>query len=268
MDRTPARTVERVRHALKFRLLRVAEILDLTPSLRRIVLEGETLHGFVSLGFDDHVKLFPPGPDGAVILPTEGPDGPVFAEPRPPSRDYTPRRYEADRDRLTVDFVLGHPGPATDWAAKAVVGDPVGIGGPRGSRVVPLDYATHVLIGDETALPAIARRLEELPAHVRAVVIVEVDGADGRIPLDTRAQSHVVWVERAGRRRGDPTLLVQAAEGLIATIDPADAYVWAAAEAEVAARLRAVLTEQGFDPLAMRIAGYWTLGGTSARTPS
>lgn len=258
MDKPPGRPVERVKHALRFRLLRAAEIIDLTPTLRRVVLEGEGLAGFVSLGFDDHVKLFPPGPDGQVIVPTEGPDGLVFPGPRPPSRDYTPRLYEADRHRLTLDFVLGHPGPATDWAVAAVIGSPVGVAGPRGSRITPIDYAVHVLIGDETALPAIGRRLKELPAGVRAIVIVEIEAEDSRIPLETIARSEVTWVERKGGRPGDPAPLLSAMEGLAARVGDAEVFVWAAAEAGVAAAVRTALTDQGFDPAAMRIAGYWT----------
>lgn len=254
------RVVERVRHELKFRTLRVASIEDLTPALRRIVLEGEALEGFVSLGFDDHFKLFPPGVDGEVILPTQGPDGLIFADPRPPARDYTPRHYDPVLRRLTVDFVLGHGGPATDWAVNASIGSPVGVGGPRGSRVVPLDFACHVLIGDETALPAIARRLEELPSGVRAVVVVEVDDTEARIPLETRAELDLTWVERGGGPRGLSDGLSAAVENLAGRITSADVYVWVAAEAGVAKRLREILTAQGFDPAAMRAAGYWTHG--------
>ena len=88
------RTPRRLRHELKFRTLRVAEVQDLTPTLRRIVLEGADLDGFVSLGFDDHVKIFPVAEGQAPVLPTIGPDGPVFPEPRPVARDYTPRAYD------------------------------------------------------------------------------------------------------------------------------------------------------------------------------
>ncbi len=255
----PVRVVERVRHELKFRVLRAVEVEDLTPTLRRIVLEGDGLQDFVSLGFDDHIKLFPPQADGEVILPSQGPDGLVFADPRPPARDYTPRRYEPDSNRLTIDFVLGHGGPATDWAVNVALGNLVGVGGPRGSRVVSREYAVHILIGDETALPAIARRLEELPEGVRAIVVVEVDDAESCVPLETRARLDLTWAQRAGRRRGDPQVLIQAVEGLSNKIGTSDVYVWAAAEAEVARQLRASLVDQGFESAAMRVSGYWTL---------
>lgn len=70
------RIPRRVRHALKFRTLSVASVEDLTPTYRRIVLTGDDLDGFVSLGFDDHVKVFPPRPGEAPVMPTVGPDAP------------------------------------------------------------------------------------------------------------------------------------------------------------------------------------------------
>lgn len=123
------RIPRRVRHELKFRTLTVALIEDLTPTYRRIVLEGADLDGFVSLGFDDHVKIFPVAEGQAPVLPTLGPDGPVFAEPRPVMRDYTPRAYDAAARRLTLDFVTGHGGPATEWAMAAKTGSVLGVGG-------------------------------------------------------------------------------------------------------------------------------------------
>ncbi|CPQ44353.1 iron utilization protein [Bordetella pertussis] len=87
--------VQRVRHPLKMRLLEVKRVTRPTPHLARITLAGDALRDFVSASFDDHVKVFFPPPGAArPVLPELGPDGLVFAEgePRPPMRDYTPRR--------------------------------------------------------------------------------------------------------------------------------------------------------------------------------
>ncbi|MDQ1154960.1 siderophore-interacting protein [Brevundimonas sp. SORGH_AS_0993] len=252
-----ARDIQRVRHALKFRALTVATVQDLTPSLRRVVLEGPDLEGFISLGFDDHVKIFPTAEGQPPILPTPGPDGPVFPEPRPTMRDYTPRAFDPAINRLTLDFVTGHGGPATEWAMAARPGAILGVGGPRGSFVVPTDYADHVLIGDETALPAIARRLEELPAQARAHAVIEVGTAADRIALESPSQAAVTWATRDGAPRGEGLALLEAAETALARVDSADAYVWIAAEAAVAKALRAVALDLGFSPRAMKAAGYW-----------
>lgn len=252
-----ARDVQRVRHALKFRTLTVTSVQNLTPSLRRVVLEGPELDGFVSLGFDDHVKIFPVAEGEAPVLPTLGPDGPIFPEPRPAMRDYTPRAFDPTTNRLTLDFVTGHGGPATEWAMAARPGAMLGVGGPRGSFVVTTGYADHVLIGDETALPAIARRLEELSAPSRAHAVIEIGTPADRITLDSPARATVTWATRDGAPRGDGQALLKATETALAGIDPADAYVWIAAEAAVARALRARALDLGFSPKAMKAAGYW-----------
>lgn len=253
------RDIQRVRHDLRFRTLTVAAVQDLTPSLRRVVLEGPELDGFVSLGFDDHVKIFPAAEGEAAVLPTLGPDGPIFPEPRPAMRDYTPRAFDPTTNRLTLDFVTGHGGPATEWAMAARPGATLGVGGPRGSFVVPTDYADHVLIGDETALPAIARRLEELPPQARAHAVIEVGTFADRIALDSPARATVTWAMRDGAPRGESQALLKAAETALAGVDPTDAYVWIAAEATAAKALRARAIDLGFSPKAMKAAGYWRL---------
>lgn len=258
------RIPRRVRHELKFRSLTVASVEDLTPAYRRIVLTGEDLEGFVSLGFDDHVKVFPVRDGEAPVLPTVGPDGPVFPEPRPVARDYTPRSYDAATRRLTIDFVTGHGGPATEWAMAARAGSSLAVGGPRGSFIVPTAFADHVLIGDETALPAIARRLEELPAGVRAVAVIEVADAAGRLPLESAADLTLVWVERNGAPRGRAEALVVAAGTALANVDRGDAYVWIAGEAGVARALRTAVLALDFSPRAMKAAAYWRVGGAGA----
>ena len=253
------RDIQRVRHDLRFRTLTVAAVQDLTPSLRRVVLEGPELDGFVSLGFDDHVKIFPAAEGEAAVLPTLGPDGPIFPEPRPAMRDYTPRAFDPTTNRLTLDFVTGHGGPATEWAMAARPGATLGVGGPRGSFVGPTDYADHVLIGDETALPAIARRLEELPPQARAHAVIEVGTFADRIALDSPARATVTWAMRDGAPRGESQALLKAAETALAGVDPTDAYVWIAAEATAAKALRARALDLGFSPKAMKAAGYWRL---------
>jgi NADPH-dependent ferric siderophore reductase len=254
-----ARESRRVRHELKFRTLSVVSVEGLTPTLKRVILSGDDLAGFVSAGFDDHVKIFPVRDGETLNLPTAGPDGPVFSEPRPIARDYTPRAYDPATNRLTIDFVIGHSGPATEWAEAAAPGAILGVGGPRGSFIVPVDYADHVLIGDETALPAIARRLEELPAGVRALTVIEVADAASRLTLTSRANLTSVWVERDGDHE-QAGALVSAAKSAAADVSRDDAYVWIAAEAQAAKALRGAMVALGFDAKAMKAAGYWRLG--------
>ncbi len=90
--------IRRVRHETRLRRVTVRAVQHLTPKMLRVTLGGDDLAGFVSLGFDDHVKVFfPPSGSGDLVLPTMGADGLVFPEgaPKPALRDYTPRRYDA-----------------------------------------------------------------------------------------------------------------------------------------------------------------------------
>lgn len=261
MTETHLRLPRRVRHELKFRRARVEAVEQLTPALKRIVLTGEELQGFFSPGFDDHVKIFPTPHGQALVLPTLGPDGPVFAEPKPVARDYTPRAFDAANRRLTLDFAVGHGGPATAWAEDAQVGDELGLGGPRGSFLIPTSFAQHLLVGDEAAIPAIARRLEELPKGARAVACIEVNDAEGELALSSQANVEIVWVHRNGGPRGRPEALTAAAVEAAGRIDPTDAYVWVACESSVARAMRgALLAARAFNPKWMKVAGYWRLG--------
>ncbi len=257
--------VERVRHPLKMRTLTVARVERIAGLLARVTFTGEDLQDFVSASFDDHVKLFfPADPSQPVALPEVGPDGIKFPEgvPRPAARDYTPRRFDAARQELDIDFVLHGDGPASTWAEQAEAGQRLGIGGPRGSFVVPTGFDWHVLIGDETALPAISRRLEELPATAQALVVIEVPGPDNEMPLATRAQAHVRWLHRNGTAPGYSTLLLQAAREL--TLPPGEGYAWVAAESAAAKAVREIMVAQhGIDKHRIRAASYWKRGAVA-----
>jgi NADPH-dependent ferric siderophore reductase len=268
MSQTADRTVRRVRHQTKGRLLEVKSVSPITPKMLRIIVGGNELAGFVSAAHDDHVKLFFPQPgQDKPVLPTAGPNGPVYPSdaPRPAARDYTPRRYDAAASTLVIDFVLHGDGPATSWAAQARPGHFLGVGGPRGSFIVPDDFDWYLLAGDETALPAIGRRLEELPPGARALVVVEVADAGEEQRFDTRARVDIVWLHRSSATAGKSagaSLLQQAIADL--SFPPGDGYAWVAAEAATAKALRRHLVdERGLRKDRVKAAAYWKHGATA-----
>ncbi|MCA3783086.1 MAG: siderophore-interacting protein [Burkholderia sp.] len=266
MQNTSERTVTRVRHTLKFRLLQVLRVQAVTPHLLRVTLGGPDLADFESASFDDHVKVFfpPPGAERPA-LPTLGENGPEFpeGEPKPVARDFTPRRFDRAACELDLEFVLNHPGPASQWATQAQVGQWLGIGGPRGSFVVPTGFDWHLLIGDDTALPAVARRLEELPEGARAAVVLEVADRTAQIAFDTRADVHEIWRFRAEADAADGDVLLNAVRDL--PLPPSgDGYVWAAGEALSMRAVRQHLTgERGIDKSRIRAAAYWKRGAAA-----
>ncbi|WP_103308455.1 MULTISPECIES: siderophore-interacting protein [unclassified Pseudomonas] len=251
-------TVHRVSHEIKRRRLQVLRVVDLTPRMRRITLGGPELAGFASLGTDDHVKLlFPQNAEEQAALDNFNPSAGKAQGPMPEMRDYTPRRYDLDTLELDIDFVLHGDGPASTWAAQAAPGQYLNIAGPRGSMIVPDIFDSYLLVGDETALPAIARRLEGLAPNRRALVVVEVEnGAEQQI-LQSPAQVQVIWVLREGRQ-----------DNLLRTVQQLEMpggklYAWVATESKVSRQIRKVLLEEkGLDQDLVKAVGYWKAEGS------
>ena len=250
--------ITRVRHEPRRRLLDVERVERLTPNMARITLGGD-LAGFVSSGYDDHCKVF---------FPLPGRNAPTLPDPsaaegseQSPGRDYTPRRY--DSNELVIDFALHDAGPATDWAAQAAPGQQLAIGGPRGSFVVPDDFDWYLFIGDETALPAIGRRLEELREGTRAIVVATVTGKDEEQRFESRARVLTIWVHRPLLRAEDPAPLLDAVKK-ITLPTTGDGYAWAAGESQTAKLLRQHLVgERGLDKAWVKAAGYWKRGAAA-----
>ena len=227
---TTLRRIERVRHELKRRHLTVTQVEQLTPNFRRITFNDESLSDFVSASFDDHVKVFV---DDA-------------------RRDYTPRSFDNAARELVIEFALHGEGPAAEWAAHAAPGHTLEIGGPKGSMIVPLDYDWHLLVGDETAFPAVARRLEQLPAGSKAIVVLQAADAADRRDFESAANVAVTWVETDAQ-------LLAAVRAL--ALPAGDGYAWCAGEAACMAALRRELVEvKGHPGEAIRAAAYWKRG--------
>ncbi|MPZ56013.1 MAG: siderophore-interacting protein [Rhizobiales bacterium] len=245
-----ARAPRRVRHEPRRRELTVQRVETIAASMIRVTLGGD-LDGFTSLGFDDHVKLF--FPSGRT-----GDDG----QPHADSRDYTPRRYDPAASTLDIEFVIHDAGPATRWAMQAQPGQPLAIGGPRGSFVISTNFDWHLLIGDDTALPAIARRLAELPAGTRAVVLAEVGGPDDQVPFESAADVSITWAHRDGAEAGASDVLARTLKTL--KLPDGDYYAWVAAESLTAKALRTqLIAEHGANPKWIRAAGYWRRGAVA-----
>ncbi len=244
------RSPRRVRHQPRRRTLAVNAVETIAAHMIRVTLSGD-LDDFVSLGFDDHVKLFLA-------------DGTLDAQgaANTPSRDFTPRRHDPAANTLAIDFAIHDAGPATRWAAQAKPGDALTIGGPRGSFIIPTDYDWHLLMGDETALPAIGRRLAELPASMRAIVIGEVDSAADEIEFETKANATVAWAHRDGAPPGVSDVLARKLSEL--KLPGGDYYAWVACESLLAKALRRqLIADHGANPKWMRAAGYWRRGAVA-----
>ena len=232
---SPLRRIQRVRHELLRRDVRVSRIEAPSPGFLSLTFAGESLHSFVSLSFDDHVKLIIQDRNGATAM-----------------RDFTPTHIDTTRGELTLEFALHAHGAACEWARQARVGDAAVIGGPKGSMIVPTDYDWHLLAGDASALPAIRRRLLELPAGSTALVFAQVTDPLDRQLLPTRSATQVYWL--ADARAWVETLRTT-------PLPAGEGFVWCAGEASVMVQAREVLiNERQLPREASRISAYWKAG--------
>lgn len=239
-----------------FRALRVVGARTLSPHMRRLTLEGQDIARFAKGGL--HVRLvIPPRGVSAPIWPVMGKNGlPSFPQgpERPELRTYTVRRIDVAAGLIDVDFVV-HAGDSvgSDFALRAEPGDPVGIMGPGGGDLAPADW--YLLAGDETALPAIARMLEEMPPDAEGQVIVEIEGAEDELPLERPEGMRIRWLHRGGG-----TSLEEAVRAVGLPRDRR-AFIWSGAEFDTFKALRRYCRDElkmGKDQ--HLVAAYWRRG--------
>ncbi|MGO1791675.1 MAG: SIP domain-containing protein [Micrococcaceae bacterium] len=251
------------------RKVEVVRVVDVTPGMRRITLAGEQLRAFTSAngfpqpafespGFDDDIRLVFCYPGQAEpVLPVQKEKGlDVPRDPRPLSKIYSVRRWDPEAGELDVDFVRHGIGVATTWAYRAQVGDCIHFFGPNTSRALPHDADWLLVAGDDTALPAIARLLEELPDDARAQVFIEIAESEHRQELRGLPGIEVTWLVRDGADAGTTTLLVDAVKN-VGWWDGRP-FAWLAGEHVAVRDLRRHLVEDREVPKEdIEFTGYW-----------
>ncbi|MEU6144900.1 siderophore-interacting protein [Streptomyces sp. NPDC047081] len=232
----------------------------LTPHMQRVVLGGEGLAGFAADTCTDHyVKLlFPPTPGVTYPEPfdMERIREELPREQWPVTRTYTVRAFDPVSHELTLDFVIhGDEGLAGPWAMRVQPGETVRFMGPGGAYAPSPEADWHLLVGDESALPAIARSLETLPDGVTAHAFVEVSGPEEEQKIDSDVE--VVWLHRGDRPVG--SLLCEAVRALEFPEGRLHAFVHG--EAHFVKELRQLLRVDLQIPREdLSISGYWRLG--------
>ncbi|WP_327674589.1 siderophore-interacting protein [Kitasatospora sp. NBC_00458] len=253
--------------------LQVVRSTRITPHLVRITLAGESLTGFVNGGLDQRIKLLLPQPgqsepqtpsgegDFGWYQTWRGMDPAV----RPVLRTYTVRAQRRDPDEIDIDIAVhGDHGPGSRWAVAAAPGDRVLVCGPAVEEAGGVEFrlpqgADWVLLaGDESALPAVAAILDELPAGLPVRVFAEIEGPgeEGYLPTG-RPGVEVTWLYRDRDAQVLPAA-VRAAE-----LPAGEPYAWIAGEAATVRELRRHLVgERGIDRRAVCFMGYWRAGRT------
>ncbi|WP_426363022.1 siderophore-interacting protein [Streptomyces sp. E-08] len=252
---------QQARKAPKATEARVVHTERITPHMVRVVLGGPGLDGFAADTYTDHYVKLLFAPEG-VAYPEPFDMERIRAEfPRdqwPTTRTYTVRSWDPVHRELTIDFVVhGDEGLAGPWAARAQAGETVRFLGPGGGYAPDPAADWHLLVGDESALPAIAVALEALPEGARAQALIEVSDAAEEQKLATSKGIDVTWLHRGDRPAGEA--LVEAVTAL--EFPAGDVHAFVHGEAGFVKELRRHLRlDRGVARERLSISGYWRLG--------
>ena len=290
--------------------VRVARIEDITPTFRRFTFTGDDLDRYGDPGFDERLKVVFPSAAAPLSNVSMGEDWyekwrQLPSDTRPPLRTYTTRTVRNSQREVDIDMVVHDPsGPASRWIRDARPGDEAALAGPEIDDeppfygidfVPPATVGNYLLVGDETAAPAIAVILEQLPESARGAVVVEVpEMADAQyFPEHPGFAMHIhgrtgeqrsTWLDTTVREvlpmlcpagHGSAVEEIDIDEELLwevprtakggAALKSAPLYAWLAGEASAIKRLRRhLVTEYGVDRRAVAFMGYWRLGRAEA----
>ncbi|HEY2041911.1 MAG TPA: siderophore-interacting protein [Jatrophihabitans sp.] len=233
----------------------------LSVSMVRVVLELQDKNRFTPSEFtDSYVKVLFLHPDGDYPRPVDvdqiRTEMPSKYWPR--LRTYTVRNFDAENAALTLDFVVhGDEGVAGPWAANTQPGDEVLLLGPGGGYSPDPSADWHLMIGDESVLPAIATALEALPATATAHIFVEVHGPEDEIPMPMKENAALVWIHRGIRPVGEALVEAVTAE----EFPPGRVHAFVHGEAGFVKQIRRFLRlGHNLDQQQLSISGYWRVG--------
>jgi NADPH-dependent ferric siderophore reductase len=227
----------------------VKRVEHLTPRMVRVTFTSPELADFGWNGPAAHIKLIFGGPAAQA-------NGASSEAPRPAMRTYTPRRFDRESRELDVDFILHGEGPASTWASQAAVGHTLTIAGPGRNYVVDPGAEWFLLVGDETAIPAISTILETLPASASATVFLEVADREDQVKLPPHANAAVTWLHRGHdpRHAGGPL----EANLRNYQMPSGSGRIYVACEAGAMRRIRAhLLTDRTINREHVITRGYW-----------
>jgi len=230
----------------------------------RLTLAGGALVGLSVTEPAASVRLLIPGPDSSDLVMPEW-NGNEFLLPdggRPIIRTFTPSLRSSDSEELVLDVVQHSGGAVAQWSRTVQEGDRAAVSGPGRGYEIDLRASSYLLLGDETAIPAISQLLEALPQELSAQVHIEVAASDGRLELKSAPVGGVMWHDLAQGEPPGSTLF----EALAATEIAPGTKVWAAGEAAAMQQIRRHLFDQvGMARADVTIRGYWKL--RAAKTP-
>ncbi len=250
-------------------LLEVVRREQVTPHLVRVTAAGGDLAAFPDRGFDQWFRMFLPRPEHAEALgrlprrvDMRGYLSFLRMPPgaRPVMRNYTVRGLRRDARELDIDFVVhGDQGVAAPWACAASPGDRLAIIDQGVGYGLREGIERHLLVADETGLPAVLGILRSMPRHHRGIACIEIPDAADAQPHGAPEGVEVRWLVRPrGVKPGAHALEVVREEASLPA-DPFSAYL--VGEQALATGLRRWLVqERGVPKGRIDFVGYWRAG--------
>lgn len=244
-------------------VLEVIDSIRLTPHLVRIIAGGPGIAAVEDKGFTDAYTKMQFAPAEANLTPPydmEELRERLPVELLPSVRTYSIRRFDLDRGQIWIDFVThGDEGVAGQWAASAKPGDPVVLGGIGGGYAPDATADWHLLVGDESAIPAISAALEAMPADAVGTVLLEVQDEAEHLALTVPEGIEVRWLHRGDREAGTTTELIDAVRAL--EWRSGRVQIFAHGERGAMKQLRPFLTdERGVERTQLSLSAYWAYG--------
>lgn len=241
-------------------LVQVKSITDITPQLRRITFCSPALRDYPAECPAAHVKIFLPR-DGQLRpdLPTFGEKGPIWPENaiKPLLRTYTVRYVRPEAEEIDIEFILhGDNGPAAQFAQNAQAGEFIGVSYP--AKTSPIGQYRHCyLVGDNTALPAIASLLESLPKQTGGHVFILLNRETDKLQFAKPDNVQIHWFIGDVQSKTDELI----AEFKTLLLPENDVYFWLAGENNLVVELRNYLRrEREYNKEFIYAIPYWRRG--------
>lgn len=238
----------------------VARTADLTPHLKQLTVRGG-LEDFVPIAPDQFLYAMVDRPGripGVIASGFRMEDLQRLPETeRPAAAYYTVRRFDPATGEMDLWFVLhDHDAGVSAWASTARPGDRIALWGPRTSFTPPEPCRSLLLVGDDTALPAIAAILEQRAPTTRIQVVLETADAEHVVELPRGPEVSLCWVFRGTTAPGTSGRLLDAVREL-ALPDDLDYAFGAGENGEIAAVRRHLRRERGLPAERVRMVAYW-----------
>ncbi|WP_017590003.1 siderophore-interacting protein [Nocardiopsis ganjiahuensis] len=254
----------------------VVRVAPLSAHFVTVTVGGPELAGFDFLGLDQCTRVFLPREgQSALRMPTAAHNGWIaqyYLMPlseRPHMRNYTVRRFDRGRLEMDIEFVShGDTGPASAWAGRTEPGDEVGLYAEGCSYLPSPGTEWQLLVGDESALPAVMSILEEAPPELRAEVFLEVPGEEDRRRPVVPDGVNVHWLPREDPGALPGALALETVRERLAagTLPEGRPYCFLAGEKALPTGLRRTLVkEHGVNRADVTFVGYWRHGAAAMK---